>query len=153
VVHVDDCTIAVEKLVSVVDFKAGVGKHVEVVDLGELHWLLGIEVKRDREARTIHTSQRAYIDSILRRYGFYELKPVSIPMEASIHLSSTQSPSTTREIALMRDIPYDASVGSLMYTAIATRPDIAYAVQSVSRFLKNPGMPHCIWFSNSCVRF
>jgi hypothetical protein len=63
-------------------------------------------------------------------------------METSIHLSSSQSPSTTREIAAMRDIPYDASVGSLMYTAIATRPDIAYAVQSVSRFLKNPGMPH-----------
>jgi hypothetical protein len=112
------------------------------VDLGELHWLLGIEIKRDREARTIHLSQRSYIDSILRRYGLDTLKPLSIPMETSTHLSSTQSPQTTREIALMRDVPYDASVGSLMYCAIATRPDIAYAVQSVSRFTKNPGMPH-----------
>jgi hypothetical protein len=142
VVHVDDCTIAAEKLESVVAFKAGVGKHVEVSDLGELHWLLGIEVKRDREARTLHLSQRAYIDSILRRYGLDELKPASTPMETTTHLTSMQSPTTTREIALMRDIPYDAAVGSLMYCAIATRPDISFAVQSVSRFTKNPGAAH-----------
>lgn len=58
VVHVDDCTIAATTLA-----------------LGELHWLLGIQVRRDREAKTLGLSQSAYIDSILRRYNL--LRPRS----------------------------------------------------------------------------
>jgi transposase InsO family protein len=55
-VHVDDCTIAASEQRLVNDFKERLGKHVEVTDLGELHWMLGIEVKRDREAGTIQLS-------------------------------------------------------------------------------------------------
>ena len=86
---------------------------LEVTDLGELHWMLGVEIRRDREAGTIHLSQRAYIDSILRRYNFDELKPLSIPMDPSIRLSSDQSPATTAEHAVMRDKPYRKAVGAL----------------------------------------
>jgi hypothetical protein len=123
-------------------FKIEIAKFVTITDLGELHWILGIEIKRVRENRTIHLSQRSYIDSILRRYGFEDLKPVSLPMETSIRLTSAQSPSTTQEIAHMRNIPYQEAVGSLMYASLGTRPDITYAVQTVSRFSKNPGQPH-----------
>ena len=42
----------------------------------------------------------------------------------------------------MRNIPYHESVGSLMYASLGTRPDITYAVQTVSRFSKNPGQAH-----------
>jgi hypothetical protein len=95
-----------------------------------------------QENRTIHLSQRSYIDSILRRYGFEDLKPVSLPMEMSIRLTSAQSPSTTQEIAHMQNIPYQEAVGSLMYASLGTRPDITYAVQTVSHFSKNPGQLH-----------
>lgn len=37
---------------------------------------------------------------------------------------------------------YHEAVGSLMYAALGTRPDIAYAVQTVSRFARNPGLAH-----------
>jgi hypothetical protein len=55
-VHVDDCTIAASTTHLVEDFKAGLSRHVEVTDLGGLHWMLGIQVQRDQEARTIHLS-------------------------------------------------------------------------------------------------
>ena len=64
-VHVDDCTIAATSIKLINDFKARILEYVEITDLGELHWLLGIEIKRDREHRTIHLSQCSYIDSIL----------------------------------------------------------------------------------------
>ena len=64
VVHVDDCSIAATSDDLVDALKAGLRKHFEVTDLGELHWMLGIEIRRDRVDRTIHLSQRAYIDSI-----------------------------------------------------------------------------------------
>ena len=50
--------------------------HVEITDLGELHWILGIEVKHVREDKQLLLSQWSYIDSILHRYGFDNLKPV-----------------------------------------------------------------------------
>ena len=49
---------------------------------------------------------------------------------------------TTQEIAHMRNIPYQEAVGSLMYASLGTCPDITYAVQTVSRFSKNPGQAH-----------
>jgi hypothetical protein len=44
-VHVDDCTIAASNIRLINEFKAGLHEHVEVTDLGELHWMLGVEIK------------------------------------------------------------------------------------------------------------
>jgi hypothetical protein len=142
VVHVDDCTIAASSLGLVIAFKDNVRKHVEITDLGELHWLLGIEVSCNRDERTLSLSQKSYLDSIIRCFSFEELKPVSNPMEPSTKLHSGQSPSTGAEFATMRHVPYREAVGSLMYASLGTRPDISYAVTTVSRFSSNPGQPH-----------
>jgi hypothetical protein len=141
-VHVDDCTIAANNRKMIEDIKSKLGSRVEVTDLGELHWLLGIEVTRDREAHTVLLSQRAYIESIIRRFNFEDLKPVSTPMEPHIKLSSTQSPSSTHEFAAMRNIPYREAIGSLMYASLGTRPDITFAVSRLSKFLEKPGQAH-----------
>jgi Reverse transcriptase (RNA-dependent DNA polymerase) len=66
VVHVDDCTIGATSLPLIFGFKSEIRKHVEITDLGELHYLLGIEIIRDHEARTIAMSQHAYIDLVKR---------------------------------------------------------------------------------------
>jgi len=83
-VHVDDCTIAVTSITLITDFKAWILEYVDITDLGKLHWLLGIEIKHNREHCTIHLSQCSYIDSILHRYGLQDLKPISIPMDTNI---------------------------------------------------------------------
>ncbi|KDR64888.1 hypothetical protein GALMADRAFT_82558 [Galerina marginata CBS 339.88] len=141
-VHVDDFTIVATTLLLIEWFKTEIVKHFKITDLGELHWILGIEVRRIREERRILLSQRSYLESIIRRYGFEDLKPVSIPMDPNVRLTSDQSPSTTQEFARMRDIPYHEAVGSLMYASLGTRPDITYAVQAVSRFASKPGIAH-----------
>ena len=87
---------------------------MDITDLGDLHWILGIEVRRIREDRKILLSQRLYIDSILRRYGLDDLKPVSTPMDPNTKLTSAQSPTTTEDIAKMRNVPYHEAVG-VMY--------------------------------------
>lgn len=142
VVHVDDCTIAASALSLVMDLKARLREHVEITDLGELHWLLGIEVKREKEKRTISLSQRSYIESIIRRFGFEDSKPISTPMDPNTKISTAQSPSTGPQYATMRNIPYREAVGALMYAMLGTRPDISFAVTTVSKFSSNPGMAH-----------
>ena len=47
VVHVNDCTIAASELESVESLKRRVREHVEMTDIGEPHWLLGIEIQRN----------------------------------------------------------------------------------------------------------
>ena len=141
-VHVDDCSLVATALPLIKNFKIQIAKHVEITDLGEIHWILGIEVRRIRERHLILLLQCSYIDSILRCYGFDDCKPVSLPMDPNNRLSSAQSPSTTEEFARMRNVPYHEAVGSLMYASLSTRPDITYAVQAVSRFSTKPGLAH-----------
>ena len=142
VVHVDDCTIAASSLTLIIAFKAELTKHVKITDLGELHWLLGIEVTHNWEERSLALSQWSYLDSIIHRLNFDNLKPVSSPMEPNVRLSTSQSPSTGAGYAAMQHILYQEAVGSLMYTALGTRPDISYTVTNVLRFSSNPGTPH-----------
>ncbi|MCI88659.1 vacuolar protein sorting-associated protein 33, partial [Trifolium medium] len=42
----------------------------------------------------------------------------------------------------MSHIPYASVVGSLMYVMVCTRPDLAYAVSMVSRYMHNPDKNH-----------
>ena len=70
------------------------------------------------------------------------MKPISVPMDPSARFSTAQAPSTPQEFAEMQDVPYHEAVRSLMYAALGTRPDIAYAVQTVSQFSINPGPVH-----------
>lgn len=141
-VHVDDCTIAATSVGLVTKFKKDIGEHVKITDLGELNWLLGLEICRDRETRTISLSQRSYIDSIIRRYNLEDAKPAATPMDTQLRLRTAQSPNTTLEYAQMQNIPYRQAVGSLMWASLGTHPDISFAVTTVSKFSTKPGIVH-----------
>jgi hypothetical protein len=141
-VHIDDCTIAASTVCLVEDLKARLSRHIEVTDLGKLHWMLGIQISRDCDARTTFISQHTYIDSILRRYNFVDTKPLSTPMDPQVHLTSEQAPSTAAEFTAMRDVPYREAVGTLNWATLATRPDIAYAIATVAHFGANPRPAH-----------
>ena len=69
-------------------------------------------------------------------------KPVVTPTNPQFKLSIDQWPSTDVERAYMNSIPYANIVGSLMYVMVCTRPDIAYGVSLVSRYMSNPGKAH-----------
>jgi len=113
IVHVDDCTITTTTVSLIKELKAGLSKHFEVTDLGELHWMLGIEVKRDCPGHMVYLSQQAYIDAILRCYHLSDLKPLSTPMDHQVHLSLDQAPASAAEYAMICDVPYHEAVGAL----------------------------------------
>jgi len=126
--------------------KDSIKSHLEITDGSELHWTLGIEVGRNHENRTLWLSQKAYIDSILQRYSLFDgsgqrLKS-SIPFDPATTLSADDTPKTQDNIVFMHNKPYCEALGALMYCAVATRPDISYAVSQLSRFSSNPGRKH-----------
>jgi hypothetical protein len=104
--------------------------------------MLGIQIWHDREAWTIAISQPSYIDSILHRYNFVDVKPLSMPMDTQVRLTLEQAPSSPAEFAAMRDVLYREAVGTLNWAVLATRPDIVFAVATVARFGANPGPAH-----------
>jgi hypothetical protein len=66
-----------------------------------------------------------------------DASPVSTLLPAGIQYDPTNDDDAFEDTTL-----YRSAIGSLMYTAIATRPDIAYAVNSLSQFNVKPGKVH-----------
>ena len=144
-VHVDNMLIVLNSKSKLVEIKLGLAQHFKVKDLGEVKFLLGIEVSqvsRDRQAGVIKLSQQAYIERLLEQFNLQDVKPASTPLSPGIRLTQDDCPTTDEGKADMANVPYASLIGALMYVAIGTRPDIAFAVGALSHFLSNPGRCH-----------
>jgi len=124
-------------------FKTQLRERWVISDLGEAKFCLGIAIERERSTRSIFLSQHALIDQVVEKFGLKDAHPVSIPMDPSLKLSrNVEPPANTDELRRIQAIPYRALVGSLMYLAMGTRPDIAFAVQQLSQYLDCYGLTH-----------
>ena len=101
----------------------------------ELQWFLGIEVVRDRPRRLIWLSQLAYIAKISRLVENTSIN-AQTPMRP-IELFPRDGIALAFEISR-----YQRKIGSILYAAVNTRPDIAFAASRLARFLTNPGSAH-----------
>jgi hypothetical protein len=140
-VYVDDLTLACNNLAALTALKAQLQSKFAMRDLGELNYILGLEVHRNRPNRKIWLSQHKHTLDILQRFHHEHCRPVITPLDPGITLSKAiDMPQEEKDF--MQSVPYLSAVGSLMYLAIGTRPDIAYAVSLLSRFNACPGKVH-----------
>ena len=102
----------------------------------DLAWFLGMEVHRDHVKRLIWLSQTAYIEKIAR---LTQSSPTYIPTTpmATQELFPFDSIAETPSIRL-----FQRKIGSLLYAAVTTWPDIAFATSRLARFNQNPGPEH-----------
>jgi hypothetical protein len=93
-VHVDDLMIAASGKELMQKTKEELSRELEMTDQGEIHWLLGVEIKRDRDNHTISLSQRAYIDTVVADYGLEDAsaRANATPMDPNTRLSRDQAP-------------------------------------------------------------
>ena len=96
----------------------------------------------DKANGTLKLSQLEYVKKVLSRFNMNEAKSVSTPLDSHFKLSKEQSPKTEEERDHMSKVPYASAIGSLMYVIVCTRPDIAHAVEVVSRFMSRPRKQH-----------
>lgn len=138
-VWVGDLLIFTESSADMAEIKRELGQLFEVKDIGEPKKIIGIEIERDRDHGTIALSQTHYIDGILTKFGLQNASPVSTPLDPNviIHKRPADDLADDRIRAA-----YQSAIGSLMYAAICTRPDISYAVQTLSQHSSNPGPEH-----------
>ncbi|GKV30830.1 hypothetical protein SLEP1_g39605 [Rubroshorea leprosula] len=138
----DDMIIAGNNPTYVSTLKAQLAGEFDMKDSGAVNQILGMKVFRDRKDMKIWLNQKNYIERVLQRFNMQNAKPVSTPFPVHIKLSSEYSPSTEAEKAAMSRVPYSSAVGSLMFAMVGTRPDIAQAVEAVSKYMANPGRVH-----------
>jgi Reverse transcriptase (RNA-dependent DNA polymerase) len=141
-VSTDDMTLAARYLKTIQHLKDELNDRYEISDLGEIHWLLGIEIKRDCDAHKIYLSQRAYIDAILKEFHLDNVDPLSIPAQPRNILGEHQSPNTKQQFKDMENIPYARAIGKLMYLYVGTVPQISFIIWILAQFMSNPGRPH-----------
>ncbi|CAN6567561.1 unnamed protein product [Malus baccata var. baccata] len=142
VLYVDDILLLGNDTAVLSSVKVWLSKTFHMKDLGDVSYVLGIKLYRDRSRKLIRLSQSMYIDKVLSRFQMEQSKKGLLPMRHGIHLSKSMGPKTPEEIRQMSAIPYASAIGSLMYAMICTRPDIAYAVSITSRYQSNPGSEH-----------
>jgi len=103
-------------------------KKYKMCDLGAAKRFLGIEIDRTEDGG-FSICQRGYINTIIRRFGLMEAKPAKSPLDPQTDLANTcceDKPANRKE--------YLSMVGSLMYAALGSRPDIAFSVTTLSRY-------------------
>jgi hypothetical protein len=139
-VHVDDMALITRTLERMQQLKLNMAKVFELTDNGVMSWMLGIQVSIMN--RCLRLSQTAYIRAIVARFGLQDMRPFTIPADPHVVFKPEMQPSDDGDRQAMSKLPYREMLGSLMYAAVATRPDIAYAVNTLARYQENPGPAH-----------
>ena len=113
-------------------------------DLGACRTILGMSVHRDRPARMIQLDQGTHVLAMLASIGMSECVRRDTPEQVGMKLSSNDGPSAEEDsqVSAERTQAYQSIVGKLMYISLSTRPDIAHAVNQLSRFQSRPGVAH-----------
>jgi len=123
----------------------------DISELGLAKLTLGIAISRDRPSHTISLSQSTFIDCVIERFSQTDAHPCDTPMVAGLQLCHPDPsiPPSSEVSNWMDRTPYCTLVGSLNYIAVATHPDIAFAVGCLATFLDCYCPEH--WSAGICV--
>lgn len=132
--YVDDILIFGTNLKVIEEVKSFLSQNFEMKDLGVADVILNIKLLRVDEGG-ITLLQSHYVEKILSRFGYSDCKNSQTPYDPSVPIRKFKG--TTID-----QLRFSQIIGSLMYLASATRPDIAFAVSKLSRFVANPGDVH-----------
>lgn len=127
VIYVDDILIVSNSEKAISGIKKLFSTEFEMKDFQDVKSFLGLNIQRNKQAGTMTIDQRAYIQSVLERFGMDGCKPSLVPMEPNLKLMKGSKEQTT-------DKPYRELVGCLMYLMVTSRPDICAAVSYFAGF-------------------
>jgi len=103
------------------------------MDLGELTQILGMEVQRDNSDSSIQLSQVSYNTCMLKSVGMSNCNLIATPIDPNVKLMPlTDGDPHISDAKFQCD--YLSGLGKLMYPAVTTRPNLAYAIQHLLQF-------------------
>ena len=113
-------------------------QRLELRQIKDANWFLGIRIVRDRSRRLLWLCQDSYIEKVANRFNIADKTNVLAHTPVVIEpLEPYQGTATAAE-----RLGYQSRVGSINFAAVISRPDVAKASSTLSRFLQNPGPEH-----------
>ncbi|KAF8061284.1 Retrovirus-related Pol polyprotein from transposon TNT 1-94 [Scenedesmus sp. PABB004] len=136
-IYVDDILIIARNRALAESVKAELFAAFKTRDLGEVSQYLGMHITRDRINKTIKITNEKMVTELVSKYGLADCAPRDIPVSLGTKLTKDNGdPLDT--VAY----PYTSLVGALLYLSITVRPDIAFAVSALTRFMSCPTTVH-----------
>jgi len=135
--HVDDLIITGPNKSIINNIINKLSLKLKIEYIGQVHQFLGMEINLNYKDKSIYINQNKYLKTILKRFNKDKLNPISTPIELGLQLNKNNEQANKEDIT-----KYQQQVGSLIYLAIKTRPDIVYAVNRCARFMSNPNISH-----------
>ncbi|CAI7795318.1 unnamed protein product [Closterium sp. NIES-54] len=129
-VYVDDLVFGTANTKALTHVKSELQKRLTCTDLGEQTSYLGLRITRDRAQRTITLTQSHMVQQVLQRFGFTCSSPQSTPLPTNHSLLAPPSDEFVEPSG-----PYPELVGCLMYLMTCTRPDLAYPLSLLARYV------------------
>ncbi|CAI7743660.1 unnamed protein product [Closterium sp. NIES-53] len=129
-VYVDDLVFATADTEALAHVKSELQKRHTRTDLGELTSYLGLRITRDRAQRTITLTQSHMVQQVFQRFSFTYSLPQSTPLPTGHSLLAPPSDESVEPSG-----PYPELVGCLMYLMTCTRPDLAYPLSLLARYV------------------
>ncbi|CAI7780979.1 unnamed protein product [Closterium sp. NIES-53] len=129
-VYVDDLVFATADTAGLAHVKSELQKRHTCTDLGELRRYLGLQITRDKARRTITLTQSHMVQQVLQRFDFTYSSPQATPLSTRHSLSALPSDESVEPSG-----PYPELVGCLMYLITCTRPDLAYPLSILARYV------------------
>jgi len=133
-VFIDDFLLVASSLAAICRIKDALHKRFDMKDLREAKVILGLEIRRDKALGTLKLSQGKYAGQVQEKFGMAECNPIGTPLEVGLQLVKAEESDDA--------LPYREAVGSVMYLMVGTRPDLAFAVGKLSRFVSCYGKEH-----------
>ena len=138
-IYVDDLLIIGPSIHRIRDLKEQLKSRFRMKDLGPVSYYLGMQITRDRLNRTIYINQATYTQNLVKELGLSDCHPCKIPMDSNLQLIKSSDDYLASKQMIQG---YQTLIGSLMWAACMTRPDIALAVSRCSRYTNNPTPQH-----------
>ena len=134
-IYVDDIIVTSSSNEAIRGLLKDLSADFALKDLGDLHYFLGIEVKKHLNG--LHLSQAKYATDLVKKAGLQGCKPSLTPLSSSEKLSLAEGKLLSQEDSTK----YRSLVGALQYLTL-TRPDLSFVVNKVCQFLHAPTGVH-----------
>jgi hypothetical protein len=125
---VDDMLLIGNNKKIIPDMKTQLSSKFDMKNLGAANFILGMEIKRDREKRKLWLNKRKHVETILQRFNMQECKSIKVPIPIGVKLFVDQCPKAQEKEEDMYRVPYASAVGRFMYAMVCTRMYIAHAM-------------------------
>ena len=141
-IHVDDLLLMSNLLAALQEVKSDLAAQFSIHNQGPIKLMLGIKIKCNYSTQSISLLQPRYLQSILDKFNMSDCNPMSMPMEENIKLSVCMCLTDPEGRAAMAKDLYHELIRKLIYLAVATHPNISYAISVLCQFVENPGPEH-----------